>query len=249
MTPHVLMVDDDPVVREHVRDFLTQHGLDVSVLDDGIALKSAVQNLRPALVVLDVMMPGKDGISALRELRHAHDDIPVILLTARSDVLDRVIGLELGADDYLGKPFDPRELLARIRTILRRRNGPPSFVPGAPEMRPSYRFGPFEMDFSARELRRDGERIALRSGEFALLKTLVKNQMNVLSRAQLNEHLRGAGAHRDRSLDVSIWRLRRLLETDPSEPRYVQTVWGQGYIFVPHGDPSAAGRIAARPSH
>jgi two-component system phosphate regulon response regulator OmpR len=240
------MVDDDPVVRDHVRDFLQRHGFEVSVLNDGIALRDSVLSRRPALIVLDVMMPGKDGISALRELRHAHDDIPVILLTARSDVLDRVIGLELGADDYLGKPFDPRELLARIRTILRRRNSTSEPTPGAPEMRPSYRFGPFEIDFGARELRRDGERIALRSGEFALLKTLVNNQMTVLTRAQLNEHLHGAGAHRDRSLDVLIWRLRRLLETDPSEPRYVQTVWGQGYIFVPHGDPRAAGRIASR---
>ena len=247
MTPHVLIVDDDPVVRDHVREFLQKHGLDVSMLNDGMGLKSRVQAARPSLIVLDVMMPGKDGISALRELRHAHDDIPVILLTARSDVLDRVIGLELGADDYLGKPFD-RELLARIRSILRRRHYALPQAPGAPELRPSYRFGPFEMDFGARELRRDGERIALRSGEFALLKTLVKNAMAVLSRTQLNEQLRGAGAHRDRSLDVSIWRLRRLLETDPSEPRYVQTVWGQGYIFVPHGDPSAAGRIASRPT-
>lgn len=244
------MVDDDPVVRDHVREFLQQHGFEVSVLSDGMSLKNRVQAERPSLIVLDVMMPGKDGISALRELRHAHEDVPVILLTARSDVLDRVIGLELGADDYLGKPFDPRELLARIRSILRRRHYAfPPHVASAPELRPSYRFGPFEMDFGARELRRDGERISLRSGEFALLKTLVKNAMTVLTRTQLNEQLRGAGAHRDRSLDVSIWRLRRLLETDPSEPRYVQTVWGQGYIFVPHGDPGAAGRIASRPAH
>ncbi|SAK89926.1 transcriptional regulator [Caballeronia hypogeia] len=241
------MVDDDPVVRDHVCDYLRHHGFETSVQSDGAGLRQRVQAERPALVVLDVMMPGRDGISALRELRNARDDTPVILLTARSDVLDRVIGLELGADDYLGKPFDTRELLARIRSILRRREPDLPSVPGAPEMRPTYRFGPFEMDFGARELRRHGERIALRSGEFALLKTLVKNAMIVLTRTQLNEKLRGNGAHRDRSLDVAIWRLRRLLEIDPSEPRYVQTVWGQGYIFVPHGDPSAAGRIALRP--
>jgi two-component system, OmpR family, phosphate regulon response regulator OmpR len=240
------MVDDDPVVRDHVRDYLHQHGFEVSVLGDGADVKRCVQAARPSMIVLDVMMPGKDGITALRELRNAQDDIPVILLTARSDVLDRVIGLELGADDYLGKPFDPRELLARIRSILRRREPAAPYLASAPEIRPSYRFGPFEMDFGARELRRGGERIALRSGEFALLKTLVKNAMIVLTRTQLNEKLRGNGAHRDRSLDVAIWRLRRLLEVDPSEPRYVQTVWGQGYIFVPHGDPCAAGRIAAR---
>ena len=248
MKPHVLLVDDDPVVRDHVRDYLQPHGFEVSVLNDGAGLTKHVLDERPALIVLDVMMPGRDGISALRELRNARDDVPVILLTARSYVLDRVIGLELGADDYLGKPFDPRELLARIRSILRRRDPASATPSAAPEVRPIYRFGPFEMDFTTRQLRRQGERIALRSGEFALLKTLVKNAMVVLSRTQLNERLRGDGAHRDRSLDVAIWRLRRLLEIDPSEPRYVQTVWGQGYIFVPHGDPSAAGRIALRPA-
>jgi two-component system, OmpR family, phosphate regulon response regulator OmpR len=239
MNQHVLMVDDDPVVRDLVREYLQNHGFAVSVLHDGASLKRRIELERTAMIVLDVMMPGKDGISALRELRNAGEDIPVILLTARSDVIDRVIGLELGADDYLSKPFDPRELLARIRSVLRRRHAD---SPGAPEMRAPYRFGPFEIDFAARELRRDGARIALRSAEFAMLKILVKNEMIVLTRAQLNERMRGTTTYRDRSLDVSIWRLRRLLETDPSEPRYVQTVWGQGYIFVPHGDPAAADR-------
>ncbi|MEZ2352955.1 response regulator [Caballeronia sp. RCC_10] len=237
MTQHVLMVDDDPVMRDHVREYLQSHGFAVSVLHDGAALKRSIEAERPSLVVLDVMMPGKDGISALRELRSSGEDVPVILLTARSDVIDRVIGLELGADDYLSKPFDPRELLARIRSVLRRRHVD---APGAPEMRPAYRFGPFEIDFTARELRRDGARLPLRSAEFALLKILIRHEMVVLTRAQLNERMRGNSAHRDRSLDVAIWRLRRLIETDPSEPRYVQTVWGRGYIFVPHGDPGAA---------
>jgi two-component system, OmpR family, phosphate regulon response regulator OmpR len=245
MSEHVLMVDDDPVVRDLVRGYLQNHGFAVSVLHDGAGLKRRVEAERPALIVLDVMMPGKDGISALREMRQAGEDIPVILLTARSDVIDRVIGLELGADDYVPKPFDPRELLARIRSVMRRRNAD---APGAPELRPPYRFGPFEVDFAARELRRDGVRVPLRSGEFAMLKILVKNEMIVLSRAQLNERMRGSGSYRDRSLDVSIWRLRRLLETDPSEPRYVQTVWGQGYIFVPQGDPSAAERALPQAS-
>jgi two-component system, OmpR family, phosphate regulon response regulator OmpR len=237
MTQHVLMVDDDPVVRDHVREYLQDHGFAVSVLHDGAGLKRRIEMERPSMIVLDVMMPGKDGISALRELRNAGEDIPVILLTARSETIDRVIGLELGADDYMSKPFDCRELLARIRSVLRRRHAD---APGAPEMRPPYRFGPFEVDFTARELRRNGVRVSLRSAEFAMLKILIKHEMVVLTRAQLNERMRGSGTHRDRSLDVSIWRLRRLLETDPSEPRYVQTVWGQGYIFVPHGDPAAA---------
>jgi two-component system, OmpR family, phosphate regulon response regulator OmpR len=240
MTHHVLLVDDDPVVRDLVREYLQGNGLAVSVLHDGTGLKRRLDAERPSIVVLDVMMPEQDGISALRELRAAGDDIPVIFLTARSDVIDRVIGLELGADDYVAKPFDPRELLARIRTVLRRRD---AAAPGAPEDRPPYRFGPYEVDFAARELRHNGERVPLRSGEFATLKIFVKNEMVVLTRAQLNEKLRGqAGTYRDRSLDVSIWRLRRLLEADPSDPRYVQTVWGQGYIFVPQGETGAVER-------
>jgi two-component system, OmpR family, phosphate regulon response regulator OmpR len=244
MTQHVLLVDDDPVIRDLVREYLQGHGMAVSVMHDGTGLKRRLDAERPCIVILDVMMPERDGISALRELRAAGDDIPVIFLTARSDVIDRVIGLELGADDYLAKPFDPRELLARIRTVLRRRD---AASPGAPEDRPPYRFGPYEVDFAARELRHNGERVPLRSGEFATLKIFVKNEMVVLTRAQLNEKLRGqAGTYRDRSLDVSIWRLRRLLETDPSDPRYVQTVWGQGYIFVPHGETGAVERVTRR---
>jgi two-component system phosphate regulon response regulator OmpR len=244
MTQHVLLVDDDPVVRDLVREYLQGHGLAVSVMHDGTGLKRRLNAERPSIVVLDVMMPEQDGISALRELRASGDDIPVIFLTARSDVIDRVIGLELGADDYLAKPFDPRELLARIRTVLRRRD---AALPGAPEDRPSYRFGPYEVDFAARELRHNGQRVPLRSGEFATLKIFVKNEMVVLTRAQLNEKLRGqAGTYRDRSLDVSIWRLRRLLEADPSDPRYVQTVWGQGYIFVPQGETGAVERALRR---
>ncbi len=241
MTQHILIVDDDPVVRDIVRAYLQAQGYEVSVLHHGMGLQRRLQIERPDLVVLDIMMPELDGISALRTLRVAGDDIPVILLTARADVIDRVIGLELGADDYLGKPFDPGELVARIRTVLRRRG---AIVPGAaPEQRAPYRFGRFEINFPARELRRDGERIALRSSEFAMLKIFVNHPMTVLNRAQLLEKLHGHGAeHRNRSLDVSIWRLRRLIELDPSEPRYVQTVWGQGYVFVPDGEIGAAER-------
>ncbi|CAM2192329.1 response regulator [Paraburkholderia sp. A1RI_3L] len=243
MTEHVLLVDDDPVVRDLVREYLQSHGFAVSVLYDGAGLKRRLEMERPSIVVLDVMMPEQDGITALRQLRATGDNIPVIFLTARSDVIDRVVGLELGADDYLPKPFDPRELVARIRTVLRRQS---TVSPGAPEIRPSYRFGPFEVDFAARELRRNGERVPLRSSEFATLKIFVKNEMTVITRAQLNERLRGHSAtYRDRSLDVSIWRLRRLIETDPSEPRYIQTVWGQGYIFVPQGETGAAERYGS----
>jgi two-component system phosphate regulon response regulator OmpR len=234
MNQTILIVDDDPVVRELVGAHLRERGFKVATLENGHALQRRLQDERPALVVLDIMMPELDGISALRALRVAGDDIPVILLTARAEPIDRVIGLELGADDYLGKPFEPSELVARIRTVLRRRG---SSAPAAPEQRAPYRFGHFEVNFPARELQRDGTRIALRSSEFALLKVFVTHAMTVLTRAQLLEKLHGnSEAHRNRSLDVSIWRLRRLIEMDPSEPRYVQTVWGRGYVFVPDGE-------------
>jgi len=166
----------------------------------------------------------------------------VILLTARAEPIDRVIGLEPGADDYLGKPFEPSELVARIRTVPRRRG---STAPAAPKQRASYRFGPFDVNFPARELYRDATRIALRSSEFALLKVFVTHPMSVPTRAQLLEKLHGnSEAHCNRSLDVSIWRLRRLIEVDPSEPRYVRTVWARGYVFVPHGEISEIGTLA-----
>jgi two-component system phosphate regulon response regulator OmpR len=245
MNQTILIVDDDPVVRELVSEYLHGRGFKIAALENGLALRSRLQQERPALVVLDIMMPELDGISALRALRVAGDDIPVILLTAHADPIDRVIGLELGADDYLGKPFEPSELVARIRTVLRRRG---SIAPGAPEQRAPYHFGRFEVNFPARELRRDGERIALRSSEFAMLKVFVTHAMTVLTRAQLLEKLHGnSEAHRNRSLDVSIWRLRRLIEVDPSEPRYVQTVWGRGYVFVPDGEFSSAERGLAPP--
>lgn len=232
MKSHVLIVDDDPVVRDLAREYLQKRGFAVSVLHGAGALRRSIETERPSIVVLDVMMPETDGITALRELRASGDDIPVIFLTARSDVIDRVIGLELGADDYLPKPFDPSELAARITTILRRRR---AVVAGAPEVRPNFRFGPFEVDFTSRELRRDGVRLPLCESEFATLQIFARNPMVVLKRARLGELLHGrSDGVRDSSLDVSIWRLRRIIESDPSVPRYIQTVWGKGYIFVPH---------------
>jgi two-component system phosphate regulon response regulator OmpR len=234
MNPQVLIVDDDPVVRDLLCRFLQSNGLDASVLHDGTHLQRRLERERPSVVVLDIMMPDTDGLRALTALRAAGDDIPVIFVTARGTVADRIVGLSLGADDYLTKPFDPRELLARIHTVLRRR-GPATT--SAPEARKRFSFGPFELDFTTRTLLRDGNRLALRDSEFALLKIFVNNPYKVLSRVLIHDLVhRDDLAFRDRSLDVPIWRLRRVIEDDPSNPCYVQTVRGKGYVFVPDAE-------------
>ncbi|WP_322105548.1 response regulator [Paraburkholderia sp. J41] len=235
MANTLFLVDDDPVVRDVTAEYLQMRGFIVTKLASARALQERLRTERPQVVVLDVMMPELDGLSALRILRDSGDDLPVILLTARNEVVDRVMGLEFGADDYLGKPFDPGELAARIRSILRRHSI--ATLTGAPENRASFRFGPFELHFHSRELFRDAERIPLRSSEFAFLKVFVNHAMTTLSRERIIEIVYGeTGRYSNRSLDVAIWRLRRLIETDPSEPRYLQTVWGHGYVFVPDGE-------------
>ncbi|MEA3117105.1 MAG: two-component system, OmpR family, phosphate regulon response regulator OmpR [Paraburkholderia sp.] len=231
MNQQVLIVDDDPVVRDLLCQFLREHGFEASVLHDGTHLARRLERERPSVVVLDIMMPHTDGLRALSALREAGDDIPVIFVTARGSVTDRIHGLSLGADDYLTKPFDPRELLARIQTVLRRRG--PSTT-SAPEARQRYRFGRFELDFVTRTLSRDNQRLSLRDGEFALLKIFANNPYKVLSRVLIHDLVhRDDLPFRDRSLDVPIWRLRRIIEEDPANPCYVQTVRGKGYVFVP----------------
>jgi two-component system, OmpR family, phosphate regulon response regulator OmpR len=234
MTTSVLIVDDDPVVCGLLSRFLTTRGLAASVLHDSRELRQRLALARPSIVVLDIMMPDTDGLSALRQLRAAGDDIPVIFVTARDSVTDKVEGLELGADDYLAKPFDPRELLARIESVLRRRE--PAST-GQPETRARERFGRFELDFVTRALISGDERIPLRDSEFALLKVFVKHPYKVLSRLMIHDLVhRDDLAFHDRSLDVPIWRLRQIIEEDPGSPRHVQTVRGQGYVFVPDAD-------------
>ena len=227
MNQHVLLVGGDSASRDDTREYLQACGYTVSELEDTLALQDRLQIERPTLIVLGITKPKLDGINALRALRADGDDIPVILLSARNSVSGRVICLERGADDCLGNPVNPAELAARIRTVLRRC--------GHPVPVPPYRFGPFEVNFATRELRRDDEPIPLRPSEFATLRLFVNHATAVLTREQISKKLYGnCGAYRNRSLDVSIWRLRRLIETDPSAPRYVQTVWGHGYVFVPH---------------
>jgi len=235
-TDKILVVDDDVRIRDLLRRYLSQEGFEVLQAEDGKALTRVLLREPVDLIVLDLMMPGEDGLSVCRRLRGANDRTPIIMLTAKGEDIDRIVGLEVGADDYLAKPFNPRELLARINAVLRRR--PPVEVPGSPSAdNESVHFGPFTFDLGSRNLRRGEEEIALTSGEFAMLKTLVRHPRQPLSREKLAQLARGRDFEPfDRSLDVQVSRLRKLIEVDPTLPRYIQTVWGIGYVFVPDGD-------------
>ena len=233
----LLVVDDDARIRDLLRRYLAQEGFDVVVADDGKALTRILLRERVDLIVLDLMLPGEDGLSICRRLRAAGDRTPIIMLTAKGEDVDRIVGLEVGADDYLGKPFNPRELLARIHAVLRRR--PAHEAPGAPSTdNEIIHFGAFVFDLAARSLQRSGENIPLTTGEFAMLKALVRNARQPLSREKLAQLARGREFEPfDRSLDVQVSRLRKLIESDPANPRHIQTVWGVGYVFVPDGTP------------
>jgi two-component system phosphate regulon response regulator OmpR len=232
----ILVVDDDARIRDLLRRYLMQEGFEVLQAEDGKALTRVLLREPVDLIVLDLMMPGEDGLSVCRRLRAAGDRTPIIMLTAKGEDIDRIVGLEVGADDYLGKPFNPRELLARIHAVLRRR--PPTEIPGAPsaDMETTV-FGPFKFDLGARTLHRGGEELTLTSGEFAMLKALVRHPRQPMSREKLAQLARGRDFEPfDRSLDVQVSRLRKLIEVDAAVPRYIQTVWGVGYVFVPDGN-------------
>ena len=227
----ILLVDDDPELRQLLATYFGRHGFDTLLLPDTTQLDAFIDRYQPQLIILDLMMPGEDGLAACRRLRARGETRPIIMLTARDEPVDRVIGLEMGADDYVGKPFDPRELVARIEAVLRR-GAPSAAVPvaqGAP-----YCFGEWRFDRAARQLSRDGQEVTLTSGEFALLNALVSNPGRPMKRERLLELTRGDDSESfDRAIDVQIHRLRRLIQDDPTKPRYLQTVWGVGYVFVP----------------
>ena len=236
LTSMIWVVDDDPELRKMVSTYLLDQGYDVRSLCDVKQLEARLECQRPDLVVLDLMLPGDDGLTALRRLRDAGDDLPVVMLTARADGVDRIIGLEQGADDYLAKPFLPRELSARIEAVLRRRSKIPAGTPFADGGRIS--FGDNVLDLSARTLWRDNTPTVITSGEFSLLAAFVQHPHRPLSRERLIELARGPSCDTDsRSMDVQVSRVRKLVEPDPTRPRYVQTVWGYGYVFVPDGEP------------
>lgn len=230
----LLVVDDDQRLRDLLRRYLTEQGYQVTVAENAQAMNKLWLRERFDLLVLDLMLPGEDGLSICRRLRGASDKTAIIMLTAKADDVDRIIGLEMGADDYLPKPFNPRELLARINAVLRRKT--PDELPGAPsESAQDFQFGEFTLDLATRNLTKNGESISLTTGEFSVLKVFARHPRQALSREKLMEMARGREYEVfDRSLDVQISRLRKLIELDPSNPQYIQTVWGLGYVFIPN---------------
>lgn len=229
----LVVVDDDAKLRDLLNRYLTEQQFEVTLAADSASLNRLMQRESFDLIILDQMLPGEDGLSIIRRLRAANDRTPIIMLTAKGDDVDRIIGLEMGADDYMQKPFNPRELVARVHAVLRRQV--PADAPGgAMHDIGAVSFGPFVFDLGTRTLSRDGVRLNLTTGEFSVLKVLVRHPRIPLSREKLMLLARGReyGAF-DRSLDVQISRLRKLIEPDPQNPRFIQTVWGVGYVFVP----------------
>lgn len=234
---HIAVVDDEPEARIMVGDYLRMHGFDVSLCDGGDSLRDLIGRTPPDLVVLDLNMPEEDGLSVIRDLK-ARTRIPVIMLTATASPVDRIVGLELGADDYLAKPCELRELVARIRSVLRRAAAAEPAAPpaGAPQG-DVVKVGDKWLDLSTHKLRGEGmEQVLIRS-EFALLKAFVEHPRRILSREQLLDlaDARDPDAF-DRAIDVRITRIRRKIEPDPANPRFIKTIRGHGYIFHPEGE-------------
>lgn len=234
----ILVVDDDLRLRDLLQRYLADQGFSVRSVDSAPAMDKALAREHYEMVILDLMLPGEDGLSVCRRLRADPSSPCIIMLTAKGDEVDRIIGLEMGADDYLPKPFNPRELVARIHAVLRRRSAQQA-VPAAPVNEVIF-FGRVTLDLSRRTLERDGNTVHLTTGEFSLLKVLVSHPRTPLSRDKLMELARGREYEVfDRSIDVQISRLRKLIEPDPAHPVHIQTVWGFGYVFVPDSTPQA----------
>lgn len=233
----ILMVDDDVRMRDLLQQYLTEQGFNIKTVADSTEMDAVLAKENVDMLVLDLMLPGEDGLAICRRLRASGSSLPIIMLTARGDEVERIIGLEMGADDYLPKPFNPRELLARINAILRRQV---TTTPSAPGLGAgSLAFGDFVFDPSTRSLSKNGVNMTITSGEYALLKVFIDHPRQPLSRDRLMQLARGRELDVfDRSIDVQVSRLRRLIETDPAHPRYLQTMWGFGYVFVPDGDAS-----------
>ena len=225
----ILVVDDDVALRDLVAGYLGANGFAVAGVGDGAAMREHLARAPVDLVVLDLMLPGDDGLTLLRELRAAGGP-PVVIISARGDEVDRVVGLEVGADDYLAKPFGPRELLARVRAVLRRGGE------AAPAAHEAFCFGPYRLDLESRVLQGPAGEVPLTGGEFELLRLFASRPNHVLSRDHLVTLMKGyERGPFDRSVDVRVARLRRKIELDPEAPVYLRTIWGQGYLFSPGG--------------
>jgi len=226
----ILIVDDDPALRKLLKRYLGEQGFAVVAVNDGIAMDHHLGEHAADLIILDLMLPGEDGLSIAKRVRNSRDT-PILMLSARGEDIDRIVGLEVGADDYLAKPFNPRELLARIRAILRRRQPEGNEVPENTQL---YTFGSYKLDLANRTLTCNAEKVTLTSGEFSLLNIFVQHPNRVLSRDTLVDMLSGYDrSPYDRSIDVKVTRLRRKIEADPTAPVFIQTVWGEGYRFSP----------------
>ena len=227
--PHIALVDDDPKIRELTAKYLSDQELSVKTAANGSELDELMKNNNISLIILDLMMPEESGLNICQRLRVNNVEIPIIMLTAKGDEVDRIVGLEMGADDYLPKPFNPRELLARVNAILRRQQH--NSIQNSKDI---FEFGNFSFDISNRSLHKNGQEIQIPAGEYDLLRVFAERPKQPLSRDQIMQLAKGKELDVfDRSIDVQISRLRRLIEEDPNKPKFLQTKWGFGYIFIP----------------
>ena len=227
--PHIALVDDDPKIRELTAKYLSDQELSVKTAANGSELDELMKNNNISLIILDLMMPEESGLNICQRLRVNNVEIPIIMLTAKGDEVDRIVGLEMGADDYLPKPFNPRELLARVNAILRRQQQ--SSIQNTKDI---FEFGNFSFDISNRSLHKNEQEIQITAGEYDLLRVFAERPKQPLSRDQIMQLAKGKELDVfDRSIDVQISRLRRLIEEDPNKPKFLQTKWGFGYIFIP----------------
>ncbi len=230
---NILVVDDDPELRELIQAYLEQQGFLVACVESGEGMDHYLAEHTVDLLILDLMLPGEHGLAIAQRLKK-HSQLPIIIVSAQGEDVDRIVGLEVGADDYLSKPFNPRELLARVRAVLRRTMTSQSAETAAGGV---VEFGEFVLDPGAHRLSKSGEVVSLTSGEFDLLSILVTHPNKVLDRDRILDLLTGAERSPfDRSIDVRVTRLRSKIESDPTNPVYIRTIWGKGYMFCPAGD-------------
>jgi DNA-binding response OmpR family regulator len=232
-SPKLLVVDDDPELRELTQAYLVKNGFIVNTVETSVGMDEFLATNDVDLLILDLMLPGEHGLAIAKRLKKKKD-LPIIIVSAQGEDIDRIVGLEIGADDYLPKPFNPRELLARIRAVLRRSSGK---IEEKETESSRLVFNDFELDLNAHSLSRGGEKVSLTSGEFDLLALLAANPNRVLHRDTILDRLTGAERSPfDRSIDVRVTRLRGKLEFDPSKPELIKTIWGKGYMFCPSQD-------------